>query len=397
MKRLLFYLLLFFFLFTGISEAANKIRAFTEIEGGGAGALDAVPCADWAENDLALVYDVNSTSMQFYWFDDGAEDDEDTVLKSIIRPDNYATCGDGVLKMMKSFVFGPSSNPQSTYYDLEATDFDKIAYWSVDCSAVGSGAEDCGIQLYMHRNGTPVVYIELGDDTTQNYYRLYEAVANGDNYVQLISPAALGGDRILTLPDATDTLVGKATTDELTYKTIDANGTGNVIKGYGYITLTHPHSFGSGVTQQTTATDAHYGQALFSNSADKANNYLEYWLEVPRDIDTSVNPACWFKIQLSGADTGDHEYEISMISIADSAAYDGTAANAVSLAYTADASGASGDAETATAADLTAWESNVTAGHLWKIRMARDGDHANDTSTVDSYSGPLTIRYGFTQ
>lgn len=72
----------------------------------------------------------------------------------------------------------------------------------------------------------PLTGIYLDDNRS---LRLGEDSANGSNYVELISPASLSGNGVMTLPAATDTFVGKATTDTLTNKTIDADGTGNSI------------------------------------------------------------------------------------------------------------------------------------------------------------------------
>ena len=68
-----------------------------------------------------------------------------------------------------------------------------------------------------------------GNSTASGYVDFLEDTDNGSNKVRVIAPNAVASDKTLTLPDATDTLVGKATTDTLTNKTIDAEGTGNSI------------------------------------------------------------------------------------------------------------------------------------------------------------------------
>lgn len=65
--------------------------------------------------------------------------------------------------------------------------------------------------------------------TTPASLDFHEGTNNGTNKITVVGVASVASDRTLTLPDATDTLVGKATTDTLTNKTIDANGTGNSI------------------------------------------------------------------------------------------------------------------------------------------------------------------------
>jgi hypothetical protein len=187
---------------------------------------------------------------------------------------------------------------------------------------------------------------------------------------------------------------------------MSANGTnkkvtvGDLTKLTIYIVLASPMRCDeTGALVQTTAATDYRGQCKFSNSVDVAGNYALYWLVVPEDLDTATDlkVARW-KFRLGGADTGKHRYIISMSSTADSATYAGSFSNAINLDFTGDASGADGDVETVSNITLTSWRSSLTAGQLWVIKVGRDGDDGtNDTSTVDSYSGPLVISYQATQ
>lgn len=80
--------------------------------------------------------------------------------------------------------------------------------------------------------GAPGLTVSNGA-TSAGSINFVEDNDNGSNTVTLIANASMGTDRTLTLPNATDTLSGRATTDTFTNKTIDAEGTGNVITNIG--------------------------------------------------------------------------------------------------------------------------------------------------------------------
>ena len=70
--------------------------------------------------------------------------------------------------------------------------------------------------------------IGAGSTSAGGQIKFLEGTDNGTNGVTLIGPASTA-DVTVTLPAATDTLVGKATTDTFTNKTFDVEGTGNSI------------------------------------------------------------------------------------------------------------------------------------------------------------------------
>lgn len=222
-----------------------------------------------------------------------------------------------------------------------------------------------------------------------------EALVGSTNIIQSTEIDTITELNALTTDDD---IVGKATTDTFTNKTFDASATGNVVKLKDYIQLSHPHLCdGTNATIGTTSTAIDYGHATFSNSVDKASNYVEYYIQVPEDIDTGVALRARLKVRLGGADTASQRYVLSSVSVADSAVpTSSTLANEININFAGDASGASGDVETSAWTTLTSWNSALTAGQTWRIRLARDGD-TSDSSTVNSSELNLTIEYGKTQ
>ena len=116
--------------------------------------------------------------------------------------------------------------------------------------SVTGGDTNIGLDLQVKGTGT---YNLLGTATTQASLRFHEDTDNGSNYIAVQPAAAIGSNVTLTLPEATDTLVGRATSDTLTNKTINADN--NTISNLAHGSeVDNPSSGVHGVTGNVVGT-----------------------------------------------------------------------------------------------------------------------------------------------
>jgi hypothetical protein len=189
-----------------------------------------------------------------------------------------------------------------------------------------------------------------------------------------------------------------SSTHTFTGKTFDASATGNVLKLKSYIYLKgFDNCTGALPLNTNDMTASTFMKPVFLNGTAASANYVEWQIQVPDDIDTSVDPKIRITDKLTAGDTGVRRYIASMNAVAASAAYAGTVSTAINVDIAGDASGASGDVEQSSLTTLTGWGAAVTAGRHWVIRIARDGNSGTDTSTVDSMLSMVAIEYGVTQ
>jgi phosphoribosylcarboxyaminoimidazole (NCAIR) mutase len=170
---------------------------------------------------------------------------------------------------------------------------------TTDSPVLSVTGDDANIDLSLQVKGTGT-YELLGTATTQAFLRFYEDTDNGTNYVAVAPPAAISGNVTLTLPVATDQLVGRATTDTLTNKTI--TGATNNVEADSLKTTGSPVNVSGAAppttgqvlkaTSATTATWQDEGQETFTDDTfaiqDAGDNTIEILFDAAGTTSTST-------------------------------------------------------------------------------------------------------------
>lgn len=142
MKKYIFILMMMLsiVLIASPSDAAVKIRWFTALTGGAAGALDWQDGADLSDGDTAFV--ISATGFYVYLLD--ADSGAAESSPEIISPDNNAGNKRWILLpgYFQDVYTAGSSTPNITFKDSDCTDDDVNAKIQINATDTGSGTED---------------------------------------------------------------------------------------------------------------------------------------------------------------------------------------------------------------------------------------------------------------
>ena len=198
------------------------------------------------------------------------------------------------------------------------------------------GAGETNTDLHLLGSGTGNVVVSDGTDPTKDlFFEL--AGATTAKTMQIVSSQT--DDRALTLPDATDTLVGKATTDVFTNKSFDCDGTGNVLTNVNANEL-DPITMGAstyGVDFTLTYNLSNQAAAvnIFSSNAPFKFRVVDAW-----SVATSADGGTW-KLNNGAAGAGTDitdvvtvagsDKDIDRVTTLDDAAWDIAASGSLSV------------------------------------------------------------------
>lgn len=121
-------------------------------------------------------------------------------------------------------IFDDSSNEQLLFQKTTSA----VNYFEMTNAATANApllavvGDDANVDFELQTKGTGT-YNFLATASGPTTIQIYEDTDNGTNYIALQAPSAITSSSTITIPEADDTLVARATTDTLTNKTIDAD------------------------------------------------------------------------------------------------------------------------------------------------------------------------------